>query len=207
MTVPLFHENNSFCIYKNNQELKTINFGGHKVGLYYKLYSILRKKHNYHLRTATIMSLTSRVLMQGSLHDIIFALVEELKNEHTYTITSVNSENGEVHHWRDDVEGVIQQLTVLKEKYTQSGDPRLYAKVRVTNNESCETRYDTLDELIHTFSTFETPADEEEAEFGVYLSFEEVLNDMRPLIMNGTDKEKIEAKAILAYVATKLAGK
>lgn len=212
MSVPLFHENNSFHIYKNNQELKTINFRGHKVGLYYKLYSILRKKHNYHLRTATVMTLTNRILMQGSFYDIFNALIEELRTEHKYTIVSVNSEGGEVHHWRDDLDGVLLQLNTLKEGYTRSGDERLFSSHIVMNNEKDETFHGNLDYLIDIFEHNNAvqnvqEADVQEAEFGVYLSFEEVLNDMRPLIMNGTDKEKIEAKAILAYVATKLAGK
>src|SRR6478609_9034419 len=210
MSVPLFNPNNTFTIYKKDEQLKTIHFNGHKVGLYYKLYSILRKKHNYHLGTSTVLSLTNRVLMTGNFFDIFAALIADLKDEHKYSIISSNSDNGEVYHWCDDKTRVVEQLQYLKEKYTRSGDPRLFATVAIDNNETGDTYNASLDELIEIFSTKED-ADEdtecEEAEFGVYLSFEEVLADMRPLIMNGTDKEKIEAKAILAYVATKLAEK
>ena len=209
MTVPLFHPNNSFHIYKNNEELKTISFSCHKVGLYYKLYSILRKKHNYHLRTDTVMTLTSRILMQGSFYDIFNMLIEELKTEHKYTIVAINSEGGEVYHWRDDCEGVLAQLNHLKEKYKRDGDNRLFGSHIVMNNEKDETFHGNLDYLIDLFSTTEYAdvPEAEESEFGVYLSFEEVLKEMRPLILKGTEKEKIEAKAILAYVATKLAEK
>lgn len=210
MSVPLFHPNNTFHIYKNNQDLKTINFSGHKVGLYYKLYSILRKKHNYHLRTATVMTLTSRILMQGNFFDIYEALISELKDEHKFSIITRNSENGDVYHWCDDTVRVLEQLEYFKEKYTRSADERLFVPVTVENNETGSKYIGTINELIETFSTKEDADEEtecEEAAFGVYLSFEEVLAEMRPLIMNGTDKEKIEAKAILAYVATKLAEK
>ena len=205
MSVPLFHQNNSFSIYKNNEELKTIHFKGHKVGLYYKLYSILRKKHNYHLRTSTVMTQASQILMQGNFFDIYEALISELKDEHKFSIITRNSENGDVYHWCDDLVRVLERLEYLKEKYTRSADERLFVPVTVENNETGYKYIGTINELIESFSTQEDA--EDEAEFGVYLSFEEVLNEMRPLILKGTDKEKIEAKAILAYVATKLAEK
>lgn len=200
---PLFHESNTFTIYKNNQDLKTINFHCHKVGLYYKLYSIWRKRHNYHTKTSTVRDITGRVLMNGSLLDIIDRLVEDLNTEHKFTITAANSEGGEVRHWRDDEKAVVEQLTHMVETYTRNGDPRLFSPVEVIDHDSEKAYYENLNDLIQIFSTREDAA---EAEFGVYLSFEEVLNEMRPLITNGTEKEKIEAKAILAYVAVKMAG-
>lgn len=201
---PLFHESNTFTIYKNSQEQKTIHLTCHKVGLYYKLYSIWRKRHNYHTKTATIRDITGRVLMNGSLLDIIDRLIEELKTEHRFVIICANSEGGEVYHWRDDEKSLVEQLTKIVETYTGGGDPRLFTNVAVFDNKNEHKYFDKLENLIKIFST--QSVEDEEEEFGVYLSFEEVLNEMRPLITNGTEKEKIEAKAILAYVAVKMAG-
>lgn len=203
MKTILFHPQNEFCITKNNGEVKIIGFGGHKVGLYYKLYSIQRKSYNYSMRTAGIYSSTGKLLIGGCFSDIMAELIQELAREHKYCIEDSNSDGGTVIHWRDDEEGLVDQLQFLKEKYTTSGDPRLYSKVKVFNNQERTCTYETLEKQIEIYTKEET----KEAEFGVYLSFEEVLAEMRPLIMNGTDKEKIEAKAILAYVATKLAEK
>lgn len=204
MPIPLFHETNTFTVYKKNEELKRINFTGHKVSLYYKLYSVLKKKHDYHLQTSTVRDITGRVLMNGSFIDILMRLIEELKKKYKYSIISYNREGIEVYHWYDDEEGVASQLMNLKEKYTKSGDPRLFRKVQVLDNESQRSMYESLDDLI---DMFRTTKDAKEPEFGLYLSFEEVLEDMRPFIVNGSDKEKIEAKAILAYVAAKLVEK
>lgn len=210
MTVPLFHPNNTFSIYyKNHKECKTIDFSGNKVCLYYKLYSILRKKNKYLLSTATVKTPTDCVLMKGSFFDIYEALLEELLNEHKYTIISNNSDGDEVYHWRNDLGGVLGQLTQLKEKFASSGDHRLLSQVVVIENEKNKSFQGNLDYLIELFSTqkVDEPESPGESELNVYLNFEEVLQEMRPLILNGTDKEKIEAKAILAYVATKLASK
>jgi|AGFT01.1.fsa_nt_gi hypothetical protein len=203
MPIPLFHETNTFTVYKKNEEQKTIHFTGHRVGLYYKLYSILRKKHNYHLHTATIRDITGRVLMNGNFFDIFSELVTQLTTEHKFVIADKNSDGGEILHWRDDEAGVLEQLKVLQEKYKFSGDARLFNKLKVINNSTRDNHYDILDNLIEIF----TPKEVVQSELSVHLNFEEVLVEMRPLILNGTDKEKIEAKAILAYVAQKLAEK
>lgn len=209
MSVTLFHANNSFHIYKNNYDLKTINFRGNKVGLYYKLYSILRKKHNYDLRTATIMTETNRILMQGSFSDIFNALIEELNTEHKYTIVSFNSEGGKVHHWRDDLDGVLLQLNTLKEGYTKRGDGRLFrSHIVMKNDEKLEIFDGNLEYLINLFehdnAVQKDKEDDVQNDLVVHLNFVDVLNELRPLIKNGTEKEKIEAKAILSYVANKL---
>lgn len=212
MKTILFHPTNTFTIYKKSGEPKIHKFNCHKVGLYYKLYQILRKKDNYHLSTATIHSITGSRLANGNFHNIYQSLIAELNEEYKYSIITKNSVYDDVYHWREDSKTVKEFLENIKEKYTHSNDPRLCDIITVQEHEfGCKTT-GYIDELISIFScdgdvqSISTD-NAEEAEFGVYLDFEEVLKDMRQLILNGTEKEKIEAKAILAYVAQKLAEK
>lgn len=217
MPIPLFHESNTFSIYKNNGELKTIHFTGHKVGLYYKLYSILRKSHNFNMPSTTIRDITGRVLSNGNFLDIYFELIDVLKAEHKYSIMTTNSVGEDLYHFRDEVEGVLQQLIHLRDTYTKNGDPRRFEYHTVVRRDDSSFIRNKLDYLILEYQKI---ADAENAEkagdndcigeagemgLGVYLEFDEVVNDMREQIKSGTDKEKIEAKAVLSYIATKIA--
>lgn len=219
MPIPLFHESNTFSIYKNNGEQKTINFTGHKVGLYYKLYKILRNSHKFNMPSTTVRDITGRVLSNGNFLDIYFELIDVLKSEHKYSIMTTNSVGEDLYHFRDEVDGVLQQLIHLRDTYTKNGDPRRFAYHTVVRRDDSSFMRNKLDYLILEYQKI---ADAEKAEkdgeddcidevgemgLGVYLEFDEVVNDMREQIKSGTDKEKIEAKAVLAYIATKIAMK
>lgn len=220
MPIPLFHESNTFSIYKNNGEQKTINFTGHKVGLYYKLYKILRNSHKFNMSSTTVRDITGRVLSNGNFLDIYFELIDVLKSEHKYSIMTTNSVGEDLYYFRDEPEGVLHKLCDLRDKYnTKNGDPRRFAYHTVVRRDDESFIRNKLDYLILEYQKI---ADAENAEkagdddcigevgemgLGVYLQFDEVVNDMREQIKSGTDKEKIEAKAVLAYIATKIAMK
>ncbi|WEM33537.1 hypothetical protein EJP02_476 [Escherichia phage EJP2] len=217
MPIPLFHESNTFTIYKNNGELKTIHFTGHKVGLYYKLYSILRKSHNFNMPSVTVRDITGRVLSNGNFLDIYFELIDVLKAEHKYSIMTTNSVGEDLYHFRDEPEGVLQQLKHLRDTYTKNGDPRRFEYHTVVRRDDSSFIRNKLDYLIIEYQKIADAENSEKAGetdcigetgemgLGVYLEFDEVVNDMREQIKSGTDKEKIEAKAVLSYIATKIA--
>lgn len=213
MSIPLFHPTNKFSIYKTNDEQKIVHFKGHKIGLYYKLYSILRKKQNYNLRTATVCDITGRVLMCGGLNDIIEFLIDELKQEHKYTFSIENSDGGDVYHWCDDEETLVDKLSSIHQKFVDKIDGRQYINIKVINFNTKETYADTIPSLIAYFSRVVSQQKEQKEQnhmdvqnnLCVTLDFSEVLEEMKGKILFGDDKEKAEAKAILAYVATKLA--
>lgn len=79
----------------------------------------------------------------------------------------------------------------------------------VTNNSTGVEEAGSATELLALYFpelSIRTPVQEPSVSpMSVVLDMQEVLNEMRPIIQNGTDVEKSNAKAILAYVATKLA--
>ena len=135
MSKELFDNTNYFVITKKSGEVKKVNFDVNWVTLYFKLYNIKRKSDKFYMKSASVLSQSGRLMMNGHFDDIFYSLIEVISTKYKFMITGLNSEGGQVHHWRDTEAEVLEQLERMKVKYIEENDGRAQRLVYVTNLE------------------------------------------------------------------------
>lgn len=197
----LFDKNNTFCIRKNNGDVKNIKFSNITLQtLYYKLHRMNDEK--YDLDLCNVKNEHNDIIMEN-FWTIKSTLIKHLNNTMEYTITEFNSDLSErVNHWANSKEELIEQLTKISSRINE------YDAIRVVKNINDEVLMGTVSDIFLRFEFKEHNEEkklQQESDMKVTLDFNSVLEELAPTIANGNEQEKREAKVILAYLAKKLA--
>lgn len=195
----LFNKGNYFSVPKVSGKPHQITFDMNISTIFYNLLHIQSNDKEFVLGKAAIYNADGIPFFSG-FDKILEAARKAASRVYKFTVCDLSPKVPDYSFSMDEESLKVSITNIINTDITLDKKTDL----SVTDNETGVTRRGTVNEIYdHYFH--EQNASKSVSPICVVLDMEEVLNEMRPLIQNGTDVEKSNAKAILAYVAAKLA--
>lgn len=195
----LFNKSNYFSVPKVSGSQYQISFDMNISTVFRDLLYVQRNDKQFLLGKAAIYN-SDGIPLFGDFDKILEAARSATSRVYKFTVCDLSQKVLDYSFYMDEESLKVSITNIINADITLDKKPHL----SITDNETGETRSGTVNEIYdHYFHAQIAPKND--STMSVVLDMEEVLNEMRPIIQNGTDVEKSNAKAILAYVAAKLA--